>query len=196
QWGGSPGRRWRWRPVGRICGDIVIFSMGARWNTVLMSATRTRPGTFRPSPAQTGTLRIAMLAYPGIQILDVVGPLEVFSRTARWLKDHGHRTDDAYRVEILGVARGTFRASSGLRLYADHRFDEVKSGIDTLLVAGGVGMERYRTHAPLLRWLRRQAKLVRRLGSVCTGAFILAEAGLLAGRRATTHWGSCARLAD
>src|SRR5262245_6292808 len=149
--------RSRLRPVGRICGNVVVFSMRARWNTALMSAARTRPRAFRPSSAQSGTRRIAMLAYPGIQILDVVGPLEVFSRTARWLKDHGHRADDAYRVEILGVARGAFRASSGLRLYADHRFHEVKNGIDTLLVAGGVGMERFRTHAPLLRWLRRQA---------------------------------------
>jgi transcriptional regulator GlxA family with amidase domain len=137
-----------------------------------------------------------MLAYPGIQILDVTGPLEVFSRTARWLKDNGHRRDDAYRVEIIGLARGPFRASSGLRIYADRRFAEVGRGIDTLLVAGGIGMERYRTHAPLLRWLKRQVRLVRRLGSVCTGAFLLAEAGLLAGRRATTHWSACARLAE
>jgi transcriptional regulator GlxA family with amidase domain len=143
-----------------------------------------------------GTRRIAMLAYPDIQILDVVGPLEVFSRTARWLKEYGRRTDDAYEVEIIGLRRGLFAASSGLRLFADRRFDEVKGGIDTLLIAGGRGMDRFRTHAPLLRWLRRQARLVRRIGSVCTGAFILAEAGILTGRRATTHWGSAARMAE
>jgi len=140
--------------------------------------------------------RIAMLAYPDIQILDVVGPLEVFSRTARWLKEQGRRSDDAYEVEVIGLRRGPFAASSGLRLCADRSFGEVKGGIDTLLVAGGRGMERHRKNAALLRWLGRQARLVRRIGSVCTGAFILAEAGLLAGRRATTHWGSCARLAE
>ncbi len=136
-----------------------------------------------------------MLAYPDCQMLDVMGPLEVFSRASRWLKDNGRRTDDAYSVELLGLQRGPFHASSGLRLYADRRFDEVGPGLDTLLIAGGRGMDRYRKHAPLLRWIRWQAGQVRRLASVCTGTFFLAEAGLLAGRRATTHWASCAKLA-
>jgi transcriptional regulator GlxA family with amidase domain len=136
-----------------------------------------------------------MLAYPDIQILDVVGPLEVFSRTSRWLTDSGRRADDAYSVEIVGLERGMFRASSGLRLHADHAFRDVGRGIDTLLVAGGRGTQRARAHRPLVRWIRRQAGWVRRLASVCTGAFLLAEAGLLSGRRATTHWGSCAKLA-
>jgi transcriptional regulator GlxA family with amidase domain len=136
-----------------------------------------------------------MLAYPETQILDVVGPLEVFSRTSRWLKDHGKRTDDAYVVEIVGVKRGVFRASSGLRLYADRAFHEVGPGIDTLLIAGGMGTNRYIAHRPLLSWIRKQAACVRRLASVCTGAFFLAEAGLLEGRRATTHWGACDALA-
>ncbi len=99
------------------------------------------------------TLRVAMLAVPDIQMLDVMGPLEIFSRTSRWLKDHGKRTDDAYSVEILGLKRGALRASSGLRIYADRRFDEVTRGIDTLMIAGGRGVERYRAHAPLLRWI-------------------------------------------
>jgi len=148
------------------------------------------PGAGRPR-----TLRVAMLAYPDIQMLDVVGPLEVFSRTSRWLKDNGKRKDDAYSLEILGLKRGVFRASSGLRLFADRRFDEVGRGIDTLMIAGGRGAERYRAHPKLRGWIKRQAGWVRRLASVCTGAFFLAEAGLLDGRRATTHWGWCARLA-
>jgi transcriptional regulator GlxA family with amidase domain len=142
-----------------------------------------------------GTRRVAMLAYPGVQILDVTGPLEVFARTARWLRDHGRRGDDAYSVEIIGLRRGAFPASSGLRLFADHRFSEVGRGIDTLLIAGGVGTKRYCTHRPLLEWIRRQAGYVRRLGSVCTGSFFLAEAGLLSGHRATTHWGDCPEMA-
>jgi transcriptional regulator GlxA family with amidase domain len=136
-----------------------------------------------------------MLAYPGTQILDVIGPLEVFARTSRWLRDQGRRRDDAYSVEILGLRRGAFRASSGLRLFADRRFNEVGRGIDTLMIAGGVGAERYCAHPPLLRWIRRQAGSVRRVASICTGAFFLAEAGLLKGRRATTHWSSCTQLA-
>ena len=151
-----------------------------------------RSGGKAPRP---GTLRVAMLAYPDIQMLDVMGPLEVFSRASRLLRDSGKRTDDAYSVEIIGLRRGAFRASSGLRVYADRGYREVGRGIDTLMIAGGKGAERYRAHPPLLRWIRRQARWVRRLASVCTGAFFLAEAGLLKGRRATTHWSWCARLA-
>jgi len=136
-----------------------------------------------------------MLAYPDVQMLDVMGPLEVFARTSRWLRDNRKRDDDAYGIEILGLKRGTFRASSGLRLHADRRFGEVRRGLDTLLIAGGIGTRRYCAHPPLLRWIRRQAGWVRRLASVCTGAFFLAEAGLLKGRRATTHWSWCARMA-
>jgi transcriptional regulator GlxA family with amidase domain len=136
-----------------------------------------------------------MLAFPNVQVLDVMGPLEVFSRASRWLRDHGKRTEHVYQVEIVGLKRGAFRASSGLRLYADWGIAEVDRGIDTLLIAGGLGVEQYRSHTPLLRWIRRQSRHVRRLGSVCTGAFLLAEAGLLKGRRATTHWNHCADLA-
>jgi len=149
-----------------------------------------------PAPARrSGTLRIAALAYPDVQILDVTGPLEVFSRTSRWLRDHGHRPDDAYQVEILGLERGPFPASSGIQLVADRAYAEVKGGIDTLLIAGGRGVTQHWKDRSLVGWIRAQARSVRRLASVCTGAFFLAEAGLLNGRRATTHWGSCSELA-
>ncbi len=150
-----------------------------------------------PPPApRSRTLRVAMLAYPDIQVLDVMGPLEVFSRTTRWLKDNGRRADDAYSVEIIGVKRGAFLTSSKLRLYATRGFREVGRGIDTLLISGGVGTMRYSSDRALLAWIRRQAGWVRRLASVCTGTFFLAEAGLLAGRRATTHWRTCELLAS
>ena len=132
-----------------------------------------------------------MLAFPDVQVLDVMGPLEVFSRTSRWLRDHGRRADHAYQVEIIGLKKGAFRASSGLRLYADRGIEEVGRGIDTLLIAGGLGVTQHRSHAAIRRFIRRQSKLVRRLASICTGAFLLAEAGLLRGRRATTHWNHC-----
>ncbi|HEY1690774.1 MAG TPA: GlxA family transcriptional regulator [Polyangiaceae bacterium] len=141
------------------------------------------------------TKRIAMLAYPDVQILDVTGPLEVFARASRYLQEHHGARDEAYVVEILGLERGPFRTSSGMHLHAERAFHEVRRGIDTLLVAGGRGGPRYFREADVLQWLRQQAGVVRRLGSVCTGAFFLAEAGLLDGCRATTHWESCDELA-
>jgi len=128
-------------------------------------------------------------------MLDVAGPLEVFSRTTRWLKDTGRRSDDAYRVEVIGLSRGAFICSSGLRWVADRGFKTVGPGLDTLFLAGGAGTDRFARRPAVVRWVQRQSRWVRRLASVCTGAFFLAEAGLLRGRRATTHWGHCSELA-
>lgn len=128
-----------------------------------------------------------MLAYPDVQILDVTGPLEVFSRATRWMQDTGMRPDPAYRVEVVAPRAGSFATSSGVRLVAERAWRDVTTA-DTLLVAGGRGQAVARTQAPLLAWLRRMAGRVSRLGSVCNGALILAAAGLLDGRRATTHW--------
>jgi transcriptional regulator GlxA family with amidase domain len=139
--------------------------------------------------------RVAMVVFPDVQILDVTGPLEVFARTARWLVDHGRCREPAYAVELLAARRGIVRSSSGLELVIRRPFAEARRGIDTLLVAGGVGARRVPSDRALVGWLRRAAPRVRRLASVCTGAFLLAEAGLLDGRRATTHWGACALLA-
>jgi len=130
---------------------------------------------------------VVMLAYPDVQILDVTGPLEVFSRAARWMQDHGLRRDLAYRVEVVAPRAGAFPSSSGIKLVAERAYREVTSA-DTLLVAGGRGCAAARAEAPLLAWLRRMSGRVSRLGSVCTGALLLATSGLLEGRRATTHW--------
>ena len=147
----------------------------------------------------TRPLRVAMLAYPDIQMLDVVGPLEVFSRASRLLAEagagRGARRGDAYEVEIIGLKRGLVTASSGLGIRATRGLADAGPPIDTLLVAGGRGTETCIGHAGIRRFLRREARRVRRLGSICTGALLLADAGLLDGRLATTHWGSCEELA-
>jgi len=137
-----------------------------------------------------------MVAFPDVQILDVTGPLEVFARAARWLADAGHSGPLAYEVELLAATAGTIRTSSGLRLAVDRRYGAVGERLDTLLVAGGVGTAVAMRDLALLAWLRRMAHRVRRLGSVCSGAFVLAEAGLLDGRRATTHWSVSDALAQ
>jgi transcriptional regulator GlxA family with amidase domain len=137
-----------------------------------------------------------MVVYRNVQVLDVTGPLEVFARTSRWLIDHGRRSDPAYTVELVGARRGPVVCSSGLELLVRRSFAEVRSGIDTLLVAGGIGFLDELREPSVVSWIRRMAPRVRRLGSVCTGAFLLAEAGLLDGCRATTHWRRCGQLAE
>lgn len=99
----------------------------------------------------------------------------------------------AYEVLILGPdAQTPVRTNSGMRLVADHRYDAPLM-LDTLLIAGGRGVSEQQKDPALLTWLNRQSTRVRRLGSVCSGAFLLAEAGLLAGKKVATHW-RCARL--
>jgi transcriptional regulator GlxA family with amidase domain len=137
-------------------------------------------------------LRVAMLAFPEAQILDVTGPLEVFGRTTRWLQEH--RLRGGYELVLLAPRRGPFATSSGLRLVADQAYGELRGPVDTLLVSGGVGVRHLIGDRRLSAWLRARARGVRRLGSVCTGSFLLAQAGLLDGRRATTHWAYCAEL--
>jgi transcriptional regulator GlxA family with amidase domain len=139
---------------------------------------------------QTGTRRVAIVAFPGVQILDVTGPHEVFARAGQ------SEARRAYAVEVLAAKAGPLASQSGLRLVADRSWREVRGGIDTLLVAGGTGTAEAMRDTALLRWLARMAPRVRRLGSVCSGTFVLAAAGLLDGRRVTTHWAWCRTLAE
>ena len=132
------------------------------------------------------TRRIAILTYDGAQCLDVTGPYEVFAMASRQaLHDGGG--PPPYAVELLAVRRGPVRMNSGIRLEADRAYGSVRGGIDTLIASGGDVAEA--ASDPVLRkWIRAMAGRVRRLASVCSGAFVLAEAGLLDGRKATTHW--------
>jgi transcriptional regulator GlxA family with amidase domain len=139
--------------------------------------------------------RIAVVAFPDAEVLDVTGPLEVFSQAARMLGADRTRAEPAYRVEVLARRAGPLPMSSGIRLVADRAVGEVRGGLDTLLVAGGRGTSAALADELLLAWIRRMARRVRRLASVCSGTFLLAEAGVLDGRRATTHWETCGELA-
>ncbi|MFL5312157.1 MAG: GlxA family transcriptional regulator [Myxococcales bacterium] len=146
----------------------------------------------RPA-ARSRPLRIALFAYPGAQALDLSGPLELFARATRILRDE-ERAHPGYAVSVVGTGAEPISASSGFRFLADSTFRSVRGGIDTLLVVGGRGIDALLGDEPVLRWLRQMAGRVRRIGSVCTGAFLLAEAGLLDGRAATTHWSRAAEL--
>ena len=132
---------------------------------------------------------IAVLCFPDCQILDVTGPLQVFASSNRILGR------DNYLIQVLGLSTEPIVTNSGMKLVPDCIYSDAKE-LDTLLVAGGFGVQTQRKNAPLLNWLTLQANRVRRIGSVCTGAFLLAEAGLLSDKQAVSHWHSCDQLAS
>lgn len=132
--------------------------------------------------------RVVLVAFPGVQSLDLTGPLEVFSTAARV-------RPAAYRVEVVAGSAGPIRCWSGLVIVPDLALAGCGGPIDTLLIAGGEGVRDAVEDEHLVRWLVHAAARSRRVGSVCSGAFLLAQAGLLDGRRATTHWSEVVALA-
>jgi transcriptional regulator GlxA family with amidase domain len=145
-----------------------------------------------PAPAAR---RIAMLAFPDALLLDIAGPLQVFASASAVLAAAGREDAPAYSVEVLARRGGPLRTSAGIEILARGLRNADPAAIDTLLVSGGEGTRAAAGDRALIGWLREAAPEIRRVGSVCTGAFLLASAGLLDGRRATTHWGFCDALA-
>ena len=131
--------------------------------------------------------RIVILGFDDLQSLDVTGPTEVFSLAAR-------TADAPYRIELVAPSSDPIRTNSGLTLVPERAATSVRGAIDTLIVAGGSGVEAACGDERLVSWLRGAASRARRVASVCTGAFLLAEAGVLDGRRAATHWAGCSEL--
>ncbi|GGR53505.1 AraC family transcriptional regulator [Streptomyces roseolus] len=133
------------------------------------------------------------MAFPGVELLNVTGPAEVFSVATRVAGGSG------YTVRIATAQGEPVTTSSGIRLMADLSLDEVDGDVDTLLVSGAVRVRDHDVEPVLdpgiIDWLRTVGPGVHRLGSVCSGAHLLAAAGLLDGRSATTHWRTAARLA-
>ena len=138
---------------------------------------------------------VAMVAFPGANAVDVIGPLEVFA-TASAMAARGSSRPPAYTTEVVAPVAGPVETQSGIAVVARRALGAVRDGVDTLLVAGGLGTRTALDDQALIGGIRRLAPRVRRLGSVCSGSFLLAEAGLLDGRRATTHWMWCDSLAQ
>jgi len=135
--------------------------------------------------------RIEILAFQDVQLLDVAGPLQVFASA----NELSRTSERPCHYELAVVAeQSLITTSSGLGLAAQS-LSKPNAPLDTLMVAGGLGIQSACENAALIRWINARADLARRTASVCTGAFLLATAGLLDGRRAVTHWGRCAEFA-
>ena len=127
--------------------------------------------------------RIIIVAFPAVQALDVAGPAEVFAQAG------------GYEVRVVAPTLEPLPTGSGYAIVPELTLAEVTGPLDTLLVAGGEGTRAAVADDELVGWIAATAPRARRVASVCTGAFLLARAGLLDGRRATTHWAWCDELA-
>ncbi|HEY7434861.1 MAG TPA: GlxA family transcriptional regulator [Methylomirabilota bacterium] len=137
--------------------------------------------------------RVVLVAMPCTEVVEVGGVLDVFSRVNETLAEAGKATR-GYVVEVVSPAQ-TVRTWPGLRLAAERSYRAVRGPIDTLIVTGIDGPDDVQRDPHLPRWLAGMAEQTRRVVGLCTGSFLLAEAGLLDGRRATTHWAFCEELA-
>jgi transcriptional regulator GlxA family with amidase domain len=128
--------------------------------------------------------RVVITGPPPVQILDVAGPFEVFSNAG------------TYEIQLATPDRGTaLQTNRGIALGNAIPISQITGAIDTLVIAGGPGAESGNYNPNFIAWLREAAGRSRRVAAICTGAFLLAEAGLLDGKQAVTHWKFCERLA-
>lgn len=142
-------------------------------------------GTTRRQPARNRS--VALLVFADFQLLDAAGPVTVFEAASALSADHG------YEVALVSLDGGLVRSSAGIAVETLPLTGLADA--DTLLVAGGAGTRGAGRDPRLAPALAAHVTRMRRIASVCTGAFLLAEAGLLDGRRATTHWRHCGLLA-
>ena len=139
---------------------------------------------------------VGILIFNGVEVLDFAGPYEVFSRTRLVPGIESRRSDDSapFRVFTIAMRADVVIATGGLRVIPDFDFASAP-GIDVLVIPGGFGTRPMLQDQVMLDWVRQAAAAATRVTSVCTGALVLARAGLLAGQCATTHWGALATLA-
>ncbi len=134
-------------------------------------------------------LNVGILIFENVEVLDFAGPFEVFSRTRLAAGPESRRSDEGAPLNVFTVAKTaeTVRATGGLQVVPEFSFADAPA-IDLLVVPGGFGTRPLLEDDETLDWIRRVAARTRHTTSVCTGSLLLARAGLLAGKRATTHW--------
>jgi transcriptional regulator GlxA family with amidase domain len=132
--------------------------------------------------------RVGILVFPDVEVLDFCGPFEVFSVTR--LEEARRREEPSpFEVSLVAETDGVVKATGGLRVVPDHTLATCPP-LDILVVPGGWGTRKEISNRRLLDWIAERARQVETLTSVCTGSMLLGHAGLLDGRRATTHWRS------
>jgi transcriptional regulator GlxA family with amidase domain len=136
-------------------------------------------------------IQVGILIFDDVEVLDFAGPFEVFSRTRLTPGVESRRSEQSAPFGVFTIARTRepITATGGLAVIPHHSFAD-NPWIDLLLVPGGFGTRTLLHDEEMLGWIRRTAAAARQVSSVCTGALLLAQAGLLKGHRATTHWAS------
>jgi transcriptional regulator GlxA family with amidase domain len=130
--------------------------------------------------------QVGILVYEEVEVLDFCGPFEVFSLT-RLNEETSREEPSPFNVFLVAEATSPVVATGGMKVVPDHDLDTCPQ-LDILLIPGGLGFRHQMNNERLLKWISDRSKQVQTLASVCTGSFLLGQAGLLGGKRATTHW--------
>jgi transcriptional regulator GlxA family with amidase domain len=195
--------RWKHGQVGLIFCQVVDANFSCIHETVagiltgMGSRALSLPLRKKQSQLQEWpTRRVSLLAASSMHLTTLAGPVDVFVRASAALLRSGARKTPAYEIQLLTPGEAPLMTPAGIGLVGGRPWMESVEPVDTLLVFAGAQIKDSKVDAELLAWLREQTGRVRRVASVCAGAFVLAAAGILDGKQATTHWELAVALAE
>ena len=166
----------------------------------LMTDTKMRRHPHRQNGSRAARERgrprtVVLVGFDGFQVLDIAGPLEVFNKANHHMPE---TTANPFQYELIvaSPSGGVITSSSGMQIAGTRALGDLDEPLDTVMIAGGpeAALRNVAADTALLKWIAGRAPDIRRVASVCTGAFLLAGCGLLNGRRATTHWSATKAL--